>query len=118
LRELCYWLLLGIIWFKLMHGVSCWVVLCDNGFDCSDGHLCCWKILNRFINLVFKLPRWNLPGLNRIFFMYSLHWRVVLCHDRFDCSDGRLCCRLILNIFIDSLYKLFSWDIYVYCIFN
>jgi len=94
-----------------MYSLSRRVVLCHHWPDCSDGYLCCWEILNRLIDHMLKLSRWNFSGVNRIFFMYSMYRRVILCHDRFDCRYRRMCSRILLNCVFHCMFELRSRDI-------
>ena len=64
-----------------------------------------------------KLSCWILFS-NRLKFMHIVPRRVVLCHHRSNCSDGRMCNRLLLNYLVNSVFKLFSWNIYTICIFK
>jgi len=71
-----------------------------------------------FINWLFalhKLFRGLFSGLDRINFVYGMYCRVILRHHGSDCSDGRLCCRLLLSRLGNRMFKLFSWNFPIYC---
>jgi len=123
--------------FKLfkLHIVYCWVILCHHGSDSSDGRLCNWNIFCCFINSLFKLFIGSifivgifnqlfklscgiLSSHCKLFKLHIMYCWIILCHHGSDCSDRRLCCRLLLDRFIDSLFKLSIGNIFISCIFN
>ncbi len=67
---------------------------------------------------VLKLPGWDVPSHFRLICMLAMHCWVLLRNDRPDCSDGSLRCGLVLCFLRKYLFKLFSRQILVICLFD
>ena len=50
--------------------------------------------------------------------MFVVHSRVILRHDRPDCSVGRMRCGFILGRVCNCVFELFIWQVLVICIFD
>ena len=78
-----------------MHDLSCWIVLCYNGFDGNYRRLCCWLLFDCFVVCLFQLLiwlvfisrifhqllelyYWNLPSVNWFLCMHDVHRRIIL----------------------------------------
>ncbi len=94
-----------------MHRMHRWFLLRHYGPDRSYRHLLNWEILDFFSFSMYKLSRWDLSSncwLHCVRFMY---FRIVLCHNRLNCSDRCLLNWEILIFISFGMYKLSCWDL-------
>jgi len=114
--------------------MHCGFILRNHRPDCSDGILCSGILLGHFFNSVLKLrnrkvciiifyqllelPCGIFSSDDRLFELYIMYSRNILCHHWLDCCDGYLRCRVVLGRFFYSLFELLSWEIFIFGIFN
>ena len=89
-----------------MLGMSSGLLLCDLWSLNSVWHLHTWKILDRFINVVLKLSRWDISGLSWIDDVRELPIGLLLCLFWPLNSDGCMHHWKILNFLVKCVHQL------------
>ena len=107
--ELLEWDLSSHNWFHGMHGLSWWFILRYDGAVGCYGHLCCGILHNFLVNWMFKLSRWNVSGHKWFHGMHDMSWWFLLRHFESKCSDGCLCCWLLLGHLRELLLAMRGW---------
>ena len=112
------WIVSGLDGIYFLHSMSWRIVLRDIRSHSCNGNMLIGIIFCFFRHRVFKLPCWELPINLRLFKLYFLSRRLILCHHGLDCSDRSLRSGIILCRICYCMFKLYIGIVLLVGIFN
>jgi len=75
------------------------------------------KVLYCLCISVFELLGWGLSGVHWLNSMHGMSRGLLLRYRWSFCSDGCLCSGLIFSLFVNRVFELLSWNIFILYVF-
>jgi len=109
LLELFHGHLCGVGWIECMQCLLRWFILRHDWFIRSEWQLFSWVVFSCLSDRLLFLSCWEFSSHSELVELFVVHSRVVLRHDRSDCSVGRMRCGFILGRVCNCVFELFIW---------